>query len=208
MKLRFQESDKLALCRQVPAFTEIAEKTGHPEADCIDNPFHALTQSIVHQQLAVRAAAAVFGRFEALLETVTPKNLSRVDDDALRACGLSGRKIEYLRGITDAALAGTVDFSRLSEKSDEEVITELSSLRGVGTWTAEMLLIFSLGRRDVLSFKDLGIRNGILQMNGWKTLSERRFEAFRKRCSPYGTLASLYLWRIKDGGLMTNPNKI
>lgn len=71
-----------------------------------------------------------------------------------------------------------------------------------------MLLIFSLGRRDVLSFKDLGIRNGILQMNGWKTLSERRFEAFRKRCSPYGTLASLYLWRIKDGGLMTNPNKI
>ena len=166
MKLRFQESDKLALCRQVPAFTEIAEKTGLPEADCIDNPFHALTQSIVHQQLAVRAADAV------------------------------------------AALAGTVDFSRLSEKSDEEVITELSSLRGVGTWTAEMLLIFSLGRRDVLSFKDLGIRNGILQMNGWKTLSERRFEAFRKRCSPYGTLASLYLWRIKDGGLMTNPNKI
>lgn len=208
MKLRFQESDKLALCRQVPAFTEIAEKTGLPEADCIDNPFHALTQSIVHQQLAVRTAAAVFGRFEALLETVTPENLSRVDDDALRACGLSGRKIEYLRGITDAALAGTVDFSRLSEKSDEEVITELSSLRGVGTWTAEMLLIFSLGRRDVLSFKDLGIRNGILQMNGWKTLSERRFEAFRKRCSPYGTLASLYLWRIKDGGLMTNPNKI
>ena len=208
MKLRFQESDKLALCRQVPAFTEIAEKTGLPEADCIDNPFHALMQSIVHQQLAVRAAAAVFGRFEALLETVTPENLSRVDDDALRACGLSGRKIEYLRGITDAALAGTVDFSRLSEKSDEEVITELSSLRGVGTWTAEMLLIFSLGRRDVLSFKDLGIRNGILQMNGWKTLSERRFEAFRKRCSPYGTLASLYLWRIKDGGLMTNPNKI
>ena len=66
-----------------------------------------------------------------------------------------------------------------------------------------MLLIFSLGRRDVLSFKDLGIRNGILQMNGWKTLSE----AFRKRCSPYGTLASLYLWRIKDGGLMTNSNK-
>ena len=207
MKLRFQESDKLALCRQVPAFTEIAEKTGLPEADCIDNPFHALMQSIVHQQLAVRAAAAVFGRFEALLETVTPENLSRVDDDALRACGLSGRKIEYLRGITDAALAGTVDFSRLSEKSDEEVITELSSLRGVGTWTAEMLLIFSLGRRDVLSFKDLGIRNGILQMNGWKTLSERRFEAFRKRCSPYGTLASLYLWRIKDGGLMTNSNK-
>ena len=70
-----------------------------------------------------------------------------------------------------------------------------------------MLLIFSLGRRDVLSFKDLGIRNGILQMNGWKTLSERRFEAFRKRCSPYGTLASLYLWRTKDGGLMTNSNK-
>ena len=208
MKLRFQESDKLALCRQVPAFTEIAEKTGLPEADCIDNPFHALMQSIVHQQLAVRAAAAVFGRFEALLETVTPENLSRVDDDALRACGLSGRKIEYLRGITDAALSGTVDFNRLSEKSDEELIAELSSLRGVGTWTAEMLLIFSLGRRDVLSFKDLGIRNGILQMNGWKTLSERRFEAFRKRCSPYGTLASLYLWRIKDGGLMTNPNKI
>ena len=208
MKLRFQESDKLALCRQVPAFTEIAEKAGLPETECIDSPFHALTQSIVHQQLAVRAAAAVFGRFEALLGTVTPENLSRVDDTALRACGLSGRKIEYLRGITDAALAGTVDFSRLSEKSDEEVITELSSLRGVGTWTAEMLLIFSLGRRDVLSFKDLGIRNGILQMNGWKTLSEHRFEAFRKRCSPYGTLASLYLWRIKDGGLMTNPNKI
>ena len=119
----------------------------------------------------------------------------------MRGCGLSGRKIEYLRGIADAALSGTIAFDTLAERSDSEVIAELVKLKGVGVWTAEMLLIFALGRPDVLSFKDLGIRRGIMMLNHLDSLTESEFEAYRKRYSPYGTLASLYLWRIKDGGL-------
>ncbi len=158
-------------------------------------------QSIVSQQLAVKAANAIFKRLESLLAEITAERLLAAEFDALRGCGLSGRKIEYLRGIAEAAISGAIDFKKLAEKSDAEVIVELVKLKGVGVWTAEMLLIFALGRPDVLSCKDLGIRRGIMMLNHLDSLDESEFEYYRKRYSPYGTLASLYLWRIKDGGL-------
>ena len=111
------------------------------------------------------------------------------------------RKVGYLRNAAQAAVSGEVDFAALSERSDAEIVETLVALKGVGVWTAEMLLIFALGRPDVLSFRDLGIRRGLMLLNGLEKISDSEFEAIRRRISPYGTLASLYLWRIKDGGL-------
>lgn len=105
----------------------------------------------------------------------------------MRACGLSRRKTEYLIGIARAAQDGILDFRKMKHLTDEQVIAELVRLRGVGTWTAEMLLIFSLGRRDVLSEKDLGIRNGMKLLYERNELSPEFFEEKRKRYSPYRT---------------------
>ena len=198
---RITEKDKQALCRQAPEFRQIVRQADLKSFTCSNDLFLALVQSIVSQQLSVKVADVIFQRVETLLKTITAKNLLAADLEALRGCGLSGRKIEYLRGIAEAQISGTVDFESLAEKSDAEIIGELVKLKGVGVWTVEMLLIFSLGRPDILSYKDLGIRRGIMMLNGLTDLSEAEFETYRRRYSPYGTLASLYLWRIKDGGL-------
>ena len=196
-----------ALCRQAPEFREIARQAGLESFECSGDLFYALVMSIVSQQLAVKAADAIFRRVETLLGEITAETLLAADTDSLRACGLSGRKIEYLRGIAEAQISGMVDFDSLPEKSDAEIIEELVKLKGVGVWTVEMLLIFALGRPDILSYKDLGIRKGIMMLNGLESLSETEFETYRRRYSPYGTLASLLLWRIKDGGLTVKGKK-
>ncbi len=201
MIFEITQQDKEALCRQAPEFREIVGQADLRSFECCGDLFYALVQSIVSQQLAVKAADAIFRRVEVHLGEITAERLLAAEFDSLRSCGLSGRKIEYLRGIAEVKLSGTVDFDALAEKSDAEVIAELVKLKGVGGWTAEMLLIFALGRPDILSFKDLGIRRGIMILNHLDSLDESEFEQYRKRYSPYGTLASLYLWRIKDGGL-------
>ncbi len=201
MIFEIRKQDKEALCRQAPEIREIVEQADLCSFECCGDLFTALVQSIVSQQLAVKAADAIFRRLESLLGEITAERLLAAEFDSLRGCGLSGRKIEYLRGIAEAAISGVIDFDELAKKSDAEVIAELVKLKGVGVWTAEMLLIFARGRPDVLSFKDLGIRRGIMMLNHLDSLDESEFEYYRKRYSPYGTLASLYLWRIKDGGL-------
>ena len=200
-KFCITDEDKAALCRQAPEFKCIVVQEDVDSFECNDDILLALVQSIVSQQLSVRVADVIFQRLENLLGEITAKNLLGAEVEALRGCGLSMRKIEYLRGIAEAQLNGMIDFPTLAGKPDQEVIRELVKLKGVGVWTAEMLLIFSLGRSDVLSYKDLGIRKGIMMLNGLDELSEDEFEYYRERYSPYGTLASLYLWRIKDGGL-------
>ena len=201
MKFKITKHDKEALCRQAPEFAEIVRQTELSSFECCGDLFPALVQSIVSQQLAIKAADAIFRRVKALLGEITVERLLAVGFDELRACGLSKRKVEYLCGIAEARISGAVNFETLTEKSDAEIIAELVKLKGVGVWTAEMLLIFALGRPDVLSFKDLGIRRGIMLLNHLDDLTEADFEIYRKRYPPYGTLASLYLWRIKDSGL-------
>ena len=206
MKLfRITKRDREALCRQAPEFRPIVRQTELKSFACSGDLFFGLVQSMVAQQLSVRVADVIFRRLETLLGEITAANLLAAAPEALRGCGLSGRKVEYLRGIAEARQRGTIDFDSLAGKPDAEIVRELVRLKGVGVWTAEMLLIFSLGRPDVLSYGDLGIRRGIMMLNGLAELPEAEFEHFRRRYSPYGTLASLYLWRIKDGGLVVAP---
>ena len=201
MKFSVSDQEKKALCRQVPEFRSFLHSAAAEEFECFGDLFHALVQSIISQQLSVRVADVIYGRVKALLGEITAETLAAADSGALRACGLSTKKIEYLKGIAEAELSGEVDFESLAHLEDAEMIGRLVKLKGVGIWTAEMLLIFALGRRDVLSFRDLGIRRGIMMLLKKDSLSEEEFEEFRKRCSPYGTLESLWLWKLKDGGL-------
>ncbi len=161
------------------------------------DPFSALVNSIVAQQISMKAADTVWERLTALLGgAVTPEAVGAAEMQALQACGMSMRKASYIKGAGDAALSGVVDFGALHALPDQEVIRRLTALRGVGVWTAEMLLIFSLRRPDVLSWGDFGIRRGIMRLHGLDTLSKAEFEDFRALYSPYGSVASLYFWEI------------
>ena len=199
MRFEISEKDKRELVKRMPEFRAAVDRIELAPFEYGGDLFRELAHSIVSQQLAVRAAEAVFARVEAIPGGMTPENLLAAEAEPLRGCGLSARKVEYLRGIAQAALAGKLDEKRFAQLPDAEVIDALIELKGVGVWTAEMLLIFHFGRRDVLSTGDLGVRRGLEILLGRTGFTPDELADLRRRCSPYGTLASLYLWRIKDG---------
>jgi len=160
------------------------------------DPFAALVESIASQQISSKAAGTVCSRLHALPGGIAPVNLAKQDLSVIQQCGISGRKAGYIKGIAEAAVSGIVDFDQLPALSDQEIIQILSSLKGVGVWTAEMLLIFSLQRPDVVSYGDLAIRRGMMNLYGVTELSKADFERYRKRYSRYGSVASLYLWAL------------
>ena len=157
--------------------------------------FSALIESIVGQQISNKAATTVRNRLDALTE-LKADIIHMMSVEEIQSCGMSMRKAEYIKGIAYAAVNKIVDFDTLKEKSDHEIINALTKLNGIGVWTAEMLLIFSLMRSDVVSYGDLAIRRGMMKLYGHKELPKERFLRYAKRYSPYGSVASLYLWEL------------
>lgn len=178
------------------ALGQAIDEIGMLNKEIISDPFKAIISSVVGQQISNKAADTVNERLVKLLGEITPENIQKATVEDIQKCGLSFRKVDYIKGIGEAAINGTVDFSKLDQLSDEEVIEKLTSLYGVGVWTAEMILIFSLGRKDVLSFKDLAIIRGMKRLYNLESVSKKEFEEYRKIYSPYGSVASLYLWEL------------
>ena len=172
------------------------DKIGMIQREITPDPFTALISSVVGQQISNKAAKTVWNRLLLLLGSITPESIAQSDLLEIKGCGMSERKAGYIKGIADAAMSGEVDFNTLHTLTDDEIIKKLSSLYGVGVWTAEMLLIFSFCRPNVLSFKDLAICRGMMNLYGLKELPKEKFEIYRKRYSPYGSVASLYLWAL------------
>ena len=165
------------------------------------SPFEALVQAIVYQQLAGPAARAIHGRLIAALDGgVGPEALLALSDETLRTVGLSGAKVRSLRDLAGKVLDGTVVLSprALARQSNEEVIARLSSVRGIGPWSAQMFLIFQLRRLDVWPVADLGVRNGYGL--AWKipTPTARELEPLGERYRPYRTVVAWYCWRAAE----------
>ena len=170
----------------------------HPPLSSRGDVFLTLMRSIVGQQISSKAADSVWGRIENLLGAVTPESILGASYDDLRACGLSGRKSEYVVGIAEAWLTG---YSEIvwSELSDEEATSRLVALRGVGEWTAEMILIFSLLRPDVFPIADIGVIRSMERLyNQGNALSESELMAIAESWRSYRTVATWYLWRSSD----------
>lgn len=184
------------LSAQDPALGAVIARMGHIDREVIPNLFTALINSIAGQQISGKALATVWARLCDRLSEITPNSVLAAGEDGLRACGLSGRKAGYMLAAARAVQNGTLNIHSLVDKTDAEVIQTLVALPGVGRWTAEMLLIFSLQRPDVLAFDDLGIRKGLCRLYGWDEVTREQFEDCRARFSPYGTVASLYLWAL------------
>nr|WP_249192741.1 DNA-3-methyladenine glycosylase [Yersinia sp. Marseille-Q3913] len=169
--------------------------------------FAALIRNIVDQQISVKAALTVNARLVVLLGAITPITIAQASAGAIQGCGMTMKKAGYIKGAAEAALDGSLDLAAIAQLPDNDVITQLSSLNGVGVWTAEMLLISSLSRPDVLSWGDLAIRRGMMNLYRHKTLPRERFEIYRRRYTPYGTTASLYLWALSHETEGTGANK-
>jgi len=172
------------------------ERIGLIERRVIPDLFAALVNSIVAQQISAKAADTVWKRLLDRCGEITPRALSSVDTEYIQQCGLSMRKAGYIKGIGEAVAQGELNLSELRGLPDEEVIGRLSALPGIGVWSAEMLLIFSLQRPNVVSWGDLGIQRGMMRLYGLDKMDRAAFEQYRKRYSPYGSVASLYLWKI------------
>ncbi|MCL2618018.1 MAG: DNA-3-methyladenine glycosylase 2 family protein [Defluviitaleaceae bacterium] len=157
--------------------------------------FEALVDSVIGQQISAKAAATVSTRLRGLAE-ITPEGLHRLGAEQIKSCGMSARKASYICNIAEAAVTGAVDFASLAKADDGEVIRRLTAIKGVGLWTAEMLLIFSLQRPNVISYGDLAIRRGMMNLYGHKELGRDRFARYAARYSPYASTASLYLWEL------------
>jgi 3-methyladenine DNA glycosylase/8-oxoguanine DNA glycosylase len=172
------------------------DEIGMIERPATPDLFIALIASVAGQQVSAKAAETVWKRMEQRFVTITPETITAAAAEEIQQCGMSMRKAGYIKGIGDAVADGSLDLAGLYSLSDDEVITRLTALNGVGVWTAEMLLIFSIERPDVVSWGDFAIRRGMMRLYGRETLNRAQFERYRKRYSPFGSVASLYLWEI------------
>ncbi|MCL1925302.1 MAG: DNA-3-methyladenine glycosylase 2 family protein [Defluviitaleaceae bacterium] len=172
----------------------LIDSIGKIERSVNPNIFEELVKSVVAQQVSTKAAETVFNRLCNLSE-ITQAGLRKLTVEEIRSCGMNEAKSNYIKNIAQA----NIDFESLKQNEDDEIISELTQIKGVGIWTVEMLLIFSLGRKDILSYGDLIIKKGICKLYGHKELKKERFLKYKKRYSPYGSIASLYLWEFMSG---------
>lgn len=160
--------------------------------------YEILVRSILSQQISVAAARTIRGRLQAMLPggKLKAKSIDALSDDQLQSVGVSRQKSTYLRHLTKCTLDGTINFRRIAKASDEDAIEELIQVKGIGRWTAQMFLMFSLGRIDVFAPDDLGLRNAIqLLYKPAEKLSRAALEQHAELWRPYRTIASWYLWR-------------
>lgn len=195
----------LALCAVDPPLAAVIARVGPCRLQVADlhTPFASLTESIVHQQITGKAAASILGRFRASIgagELPPPEAVLAASEEELRACGLSRPKIAALRDLAQKTLDGVVPAAAdLPGLGDEELVTRLSAVRGIGRWTVEMMLIFRLGRPDVLPVQDYGVRKGFARTYGQVELpSPLELMRHGERWRPYRTVASWYLWRALE----------
>jgi len=159
------------------------------------DPFISLASIIVYQQLSGKVAGVIFDRLSKLLPEFTPTNLAALSDEQLRSIGLSGQKVTYLRSLSHYAQSNDMTFAYFEQLTDEQLLESLITIKGIGTWSAEMFMMFTLGRPDVFSIKDAGLIKAIRHhYQSDHDLSLTEIEAISLRWQPYRTYACLYLW--------------
>src|SRR6516225_7850342 len=183
-----------------PTLAAIISSVGPCRMEYGEPTFHSLAEAILYQQLNGKAAVTIFKRFtERSGDPVTPAGILKLTDAEMRVVGLSKQKTAYLRDLAEKTQAGLVDFERLGRLPDEEVIRHLTQVKGVGAWTAQMFLIFSLRRPNVLPVGDYGVQVAIKKHYRKRKLPKpKEMEKIAKPWSPYRSIACWYLWRSLD----------
>ncbi len=172
------------------------ERIGMVERQVIPDLFPALIYAIIGQQISVKASRTIWGRMQERFADITPEIIAEVPLEEIRQCGMQTAKAGYIQGIAQKITSGEFDLNSLYRLSDKEVIQKLSTLNGIGAWTAETLLLNSMERPNVISYGDIAIRRGIMKLYNLSELTKEQFIQYKNRYSPYASVASLYLWKI------------
>lgn len=190
------------LAQADPRLAELIDRYPTPAFEQHGNYYQELVDSIISQQLSVKAARAIETRFKALFdgEYPTPEQILARDIEAFRGAGLSRPKARYIQDLAQKIIDGEVTFEGIDKLSNDEIIAELTSVKGIGVWTVHMFLMFCMGRLDVLPTGDLGIKNGVAKLYSIKNPTERDIEliAEKQNWHPYESVASWYVWKSLD----------
>ncbi len=198
--MNFEEAREY-LKKQDPVLAKIIDKVPPFKWHKSENYFLDLVESIISQQLSIKAADTIFKRFIALFpdNKVTPENVLTIDIASLRNVGISHQKSIYIKDLAKKTLESAIVFEKFDNMTDEEIIEELTKIKGIGRWTAEMFLMFSMGRQDIFSYGDLGLRRAIqdlYKLDHEPTLKEA--ENLSNKWKPFRTIACRYLWISRE----------
>jgi DNA-3-methyladenine glycosylase II len=187
------------LMRKDRVMRRLVPKFPNASLETRGDAFVTLARSVVGQQISVKAAQSVWDRFAALMRSVKPQAVLKLEVEAMRGAGLSGRKVEYIKDLATYFHEGRVHVKQWGEMTDEAIITELIAIRGIGRWTAEMILMFHLMRPNVLPLDDVGLLNGVskLYFSGEK-VSRSEVRDLARAWAPYSSVATWYIWRSLD----------
>lgn len=179
---------------------KVIDRIGEFNLSLTKNPYESLVEAIITQQLSAKAADSISTKFRAIYgKFPKPSDVMETSDVKLRKAGLSYMKVSYIKNLSKKVESKEIRLSYMKNLSDEEIIVQLTQVKGIGRWTAEMFLIFSLGRLDVLPVGDLGLRKGIKNLYSLEELPEKeQIERIAEKWRPYRSMATWYLWRSQD----------
>ena len=180
----------------------VIDRIGQIDRAVDPNLFSSVVHHIIGQQISTKAQATIWQRIQDTLGEVHAETILNAGVPALQALGMTFRKAEYITDFAEKVHTGAFDLNAVEHMRDEDAIRALSSLKGIGVWTAEMILLFCMQRPDIFSYDDLAIRRGLRMVYHHREIDRERFERYRRRFSPYGSVASLYLWAVAGGAIL------
>ena len=201
MYFEYGEKELSYLRQKDKRICEVIDRIGPIERTVDTDLFSAVVHHIIGQQVSTKAQATIWQRMQDALGVVNAETILAAGVPKLQSLGMTFRKAEYITDFAEKVHTGAFDLDAVEHMSDEDAIGALSSLKGIGVWTAEMILLFCMQRPDIFSYDDLAIQRGLRMVYHHRSIDRQRFEKYRRRFSPYCSVASLYLWAVAGGAI-------
>ena len=201
MYFKYGEKEVEYLKSKDKKLSEVIDKVGYIERGVDSDLFSSVIHHIIGQQISTKAQRTIWQRMNDTFGEVTVESIGNTDVNELQSFGMTFRKAEYIKQFSMKIIKGEFDLEAVGKMTDEEAVKALTKLEGIGVWTAEMILLFCLQRPDVLSFDDLAIQRGMRMVYHHRKIDRKLFEKYRRRLSPYCSVASLYFWAVAGGAI-------
>lgn len=201
MYFSYSETETNYLKSKDKRLGKVIDRIGHIDRAVDNDLFASVVHHIIGQQISTKAQATIWQRAQTALGAINADTISAADENTLQALGMTFRKAAYIKDFTLKVKKGEFNLHLISELSDEEAIKALVSLKGIGVWTAEMILLFCLQRPNIFSYDDLAIQRGLRMLYHHRKIDKKLFAKYRRRFSPYCSVASLYLWAVAGGAI-------
>ena len=201
MYFQYGEAEVSYLCKKDKKLAAVIDVVGPIEREVDSDLFSSVVHHIIGQQISTKAQATVWKRLQSDLGAVTAETILAAGEERLQKCGMTFRKAQYMTDFARRVHSGDFDLEAVWRQPDADAIAALSSLKGIGVWTAEMILLFCMQRPDVFSYDDLAIQRGLRMVYHHRKIDRKLFEKYRRRFSPYCSVASLYLWAAAGGAV-------